>query len=69
VDGQGKSLSPVFGLQTLITTQGDRLVIETPGGGAWGALDEDGHAPDAEHRKEWTARGSLAEREAKQAGF
>ncbi|KZT70591.1 cytoplasmic protein [Daedalea quercina L-15889] len=50
--------------------KGDRLLIETPGAGAWGAV-EDGEGAEADHShvKAWAPRGSLAEREAAQAGF
>lgn len=49
----------------------DRLVIHTPGGGAWGAPKHDAEKDDAGpgHRPQWASRGSLAEREALQAGF
>jgi 5-oxoprolinase (ATP-hydrolysing) len=53
----------------LIEEKGDRLIIETPGGGAWGALDDDGHGLKDEHRQEWAPRGSLDERQRMQAGF
>ncbi|KII85442.1 hypothetical protein PLICRDRAFT_44744 [Plicaturopsis crispa FD-325 SS-3] len=60
----------IGGKATVLMGKGDRLLIETPGGGAWGAKTGDendpGHAP---HVGAWAARGSLAEREAAQAGF
>ena len=52
--------------------KGDRLRIETPGGGGWGVSSEkeefqtDG---SLEPVRRWTARGSVAEREAAQASF
>jgi 5-oxoprolinase (ATP-hydrolysing) len=51
--------------------KGDRLRIETPGGGGWGLPGEhDGVQSDGlGDVKRWAARGSLAEREAAQAGF
>jgi len=59
--------------------KGDRLVIETPGGGAWGSVEEEEeeeeegkHGGVVEKVKglvEWAARGSIAERAAAQAGF
>jgi len=51
--------------------KGDILRIETPGGGGWGLPTEqdDLQTDELEHLKEWAARGSLAEREAAQAGF
>jgi 5-oxoprolinase (ATP-hydrolysing) len=51
--------------------KGDRLRIETPGGGGWGLSGEQEGVPSdgLEDVKKWAARGSLAEREAAQAGF
>jgi 5-oxoprolinase (ATP-hydrolysing) len=51
--------------------KGDVLRIETPGGGGWGLPTEQGdlQTDELEHVKKWAARGSLAEREAAQAGF
>ena len=52
--------------------KGDRLCIETPGGGGWGVPGEkeQGEGDSASKPVErWTARGSVAEREAAQAGF
>lgn len=53
--------------------KGDRLVINTPGGGAWGAPKELQDQEEFERtyhvHPTWSARGSLAEREAVQAGF
>lgn len=49
----------------------DRLVIETPGGGAWG-VDEDaqhGKRSPSEHVGAWEPRGSIAERASAQASF
>jgi 5-oxoprolinase (ATP-hydrolysing) len=48
--------------------KGDRFLIETPGGGAWG-VDEGRLKADAEHVKAWEPRGSIAERAAAQAAF
>lgn len=68
----------IGGKATTFMGKGDHLIIETPGGGAWGATKDD-NVKD-EHRVqgvldklkgtiEWAARGSLAERAAQQAGF
>ena len=59
----------IGGKATILMGKGDRLVIETPGGGAWGALD--GTPGDAEGgwKPEWSARGSVKERETVQAEF
>ena len=51
--------------------KGDILRIETPGGGGWG-LPTEQEVPqidELEYLKKWEARGSVAEREAAQAGF
>ena len=62
----------IGGKATVFMGKGDRLLLETPGAGAWGYVDVDkeiarGH--DHAHVKAWAPRGSLAEREAAQAGF
>ncbi|KAG6833148.1 hypothetical protein H0H87_010862 [Tephrocybe sp. NHM501043] len=61
----------IGGKATVWMGKGDRLVIETPGGGAWG-IDEDavhGKKDLAAHVTAWEPRGSIAERAAAQAGF
>ena len=61
----------IGGKATTFMGKGDRLLVETPGAGAWGTSKEEeelahgGH----EHLRAWAPRGSLAEREAAQAGF
>ncbi|KAH9067927.1 Hydantoinase B/oxoprolinase [Lactarius vividus] len=61
----------VGGKATIRMGKGDRLRIETPGGGGWGVSGEkeDFQGDESEPVKKWTARGSVAEREAAQAGF
>lgn len=64
----------IGGKATTFMGKGDRLIIETPGGGAWGAEEEFAECDEslvvrAKHALEWAARGSLAERAAQQAGF
>ena len=74
----------IGGKATVWMGTGDRLIIETPGGGAWGAPEGDEVAKDksqtgfvegvVEKVKEaantaWQASGSLVERAAVQAGF
>ena len=62
----------VGGKATLRMGKGDRLLIETPGGGGWGAPDGSSAGVgevDLAHVKQWAPRGSIAEREALQAGF
>lgn len=64
----------IGGKATVFMGKGDRLLIETPGAGAWGVAEEDKenagtHDHEHGHVKAWAPRGSLAEREAAQAGF
>ena len=62
----------IGGKATVFMGKGDRLLIETPGAGAWGAPEGDDardHEHDHSHVRAWAARGSLAERERAQAGF
>lgn len=61
----------VGGKATLWMGPGDKLVIETPGGGGWGAPKEARGLDklDLGHTHGWEARGSIAERERAQAGF
>ncbi|KAI0300521.1 cytoplasmic protein [Multifurca ochricompacta] len=63
----------IGGKATIRMGKGDRLRIETPGGGGWGVPTgkkaSKGDGDGVEHIKNWAARGSLAEREAAQAGF
>lgn len=70
----------IGGKATTLMGKGDRLLIETPGGGAWGSskrIEEDrivavGKLDVSRKAKDmitWDARGSLAERLAVQAGF
>jgi len=62
----------IGGKATLWMGAGDRLVIETPGGGGWGVPSavgghENAQADQTKHG--WEARGSVADRERAQAGF
>lgn len=68
----------IGGKATVYMGKGDRLLIETPGGGAWGASNQSQNAvagltggllDKVKSTVEWAARGSLAERAAAQAGF
>ena len=60
----------IGGKATVFMGKGDRLLIETPGAGAWGASTNDESAQCGhEHVRAWAPRGSLAEREAAQAAF
>jgi 5-oxoprolinase (ATP-hydrolysing) len=59
----------IGGKATVFMGKGDRLLIETPGGGGWGlpsnAVVDVLRAPEPL----WEARGSFAERAAAQASF
>lgn len=67
----------IGGKATVWMGKGDKLKIETPGGGAWGIPDEEIEARVKElrnlHHSEnaggWEPRGSIAERAATQAAF
>lgn len=58
----------IGGKATIWMGKGDRLRIETPGGGAWGA-PEGTKKGEREHVAAWEPRGSIAERAAAQAAF
>jgi 5-oxoprolinase (ATP-hydrolysing) len=65
----------IGGKATVWMGKGDRLLIETPGGGAWGAVDplernglQDGK-DEVKYTKAWEPRGSFAQRAAVQAEF
>ena len=72
-DSSDSSITPreinIGGKATLFMGKGDRLLIETPGGGAWGAPKGDNRVHEAPHVNGWEPRGSVAERTAAQAGF
>jgi len=61
----------IGGKATVFMGKGDRLLVETPGAGGWGVPEDSQREEDLDHShvKAWAARGSLAEREAAQAGF
>jgi 5-oxoprolinase (ATP-hydrolysing) len=61
----------VGGKATIRMGKGDRLRIETPGGGGWGLSGEEGdiQSDGLKYVKRWAARGSVAEREVAQASF
>jgi 5-oxoprolinase (ATP-hydrolysing) len=58
----------IGGKATVFMGRGDHLIIETPGGGAWGSAGKESDAKNA-GKGNWGPRGSLAEREKLQAGF
>ncbi|KIO20359.1 hypothetical protein M407DRAFT_81676 [Tulasnella calospora MUT 4182] len=65
----------VGGKATILMGKGDRLVINTPGAGGWGALDSEEAREEADRERderikhEWSARGSLVERAKVQSSF
>ncbi|KXN82938.1 hypothetical protein AN958_02021 [Leucoagaricus sp. SymC.cos] len=59
----------IGGKATVFMGKGDRLLIETPGGGAWGVSEGQPKQKDFTHVKAWEPRGSIAERAAAQAAF
>ncbi|KAF8307671.1 Hydantoinase B/oxoprolinase [Clavulina sp. PMI_390] len=61
----------IGGKASVMMGKGDHLVLNTPGGGAWGAplKNKDVAAAVTAERPGWSARGSLVERESVQAGF
>jgi 5-oxoprolinase (ATP-hydrolysing) len=58
----------IGGKATVWMGKGDRLLIETPGGGAWGP-PEGTTKGFHKHVGAWEPRGSIAERAAAQAAF
>ena len=73
IESDSEPLKPrkinIGGKATVFMGKGDKLLIETPGAGAWGEPEEHDWKEDHSHVKAWAARGSLAERAAAQAGF
>jgi 5-oxoprolinase (ATP-hydrolysing) len=69
----GPRMINIGGKATVLMGKGDHIVIHTPGGGGWGApkegseLKEQWLAPG--EKREWAARGSLADRAAQQLEF
>ncbi|KAL9709496.1 hypothetical protein Ac2012v2_007232 [Leucoagaricus gongylophorus] len=60
----------IGGKASVFMGKGDRLLIETPGGGAWGVPDSQLKGEwEYPHVYAWEPRGSFAEREAVQAAF
>ncbi|KAF8823396.1 hypothetical protein HHX47_DHR10000241 [Lentinula edodes] len=70
IASEGARKINIGGKATVWMGKGDRLLIETPGGGAWGVSAEDCSAMDQEvHKPQWEPRGSFAERAKAQAAF
>ena len=60
----------IGGKATVFMGKGDRLVIETPGGGGWGVPDPERPTLKKHvHSSLWEPRGSFADRAAEQAAF
>ncbi|KAJ3821484.1 Hydantoinase B/oxoprolinase [Lentinula raphanica] len=61
----------IGGKATVWMGKGDRLLIETPGGGAWGVPESDSSKLDEwnQEKPQWEPRGSFAERAKAQAAF
>lgn len=68
-EDQGPRHINIGGKATIFMGKGDRLLIETPGGGGWGIPGGGQDTVSQAHKAAWEARGSLAERAAAQAGF
>ena len=58
----------IGGKATVWMGKGDRLFMETPGGGGWGT-PEGTEKSLGQHVHAWEPRGSIAERAAAQAAF
>lgn len=68
----GTRVINIGGKATIMMGKGDKLVVETPGGGAWGAKGEGEdleNVVEEDWKHEWSPRGSLKDREARQAEF
>ncbi|KAG8221519.1 Hydantoinase B/oxoprolinase [Butyriboletus roseoflavus] len=68
-EDQGPRHVNIGGKATVLMGKGDRLLIETPGGGGWGTPSTGGAEGVQSHKPAWEARGSFAERAAAQASF
>lgn len=71
IASEGARKINIGGKATVWMGKGDRLLIETPGGGAWGVPEPDNFPTmDREiHKPQWEPRGSFAERAKAQAAF
>ncbi|KAJ3859436.1 cytoplasmic protein [Lentinula novae-zelandiae] len=71
IASEGARKINIGGKATVWMGKGDRLLIETPGGGAWGVSEPDNFPTmDREiHKPQWEPRGSFAERAKAQAAF
>lgn len=68
-EGQTRKVN-LGGKASVHLAAGDRLVLNTPGGGGWGTptSEVNGHA-DSGYKPQWEARGSLAEKSMAEAAF
>lgn len=67
-DGQSTRNINLGGKAAVHFKAGDRLIINTPGGGGWGQMEHRKEVQRA-YKKEWAARGSLAEKASAEAAF
>jgi 5-oxoprolinase (ATP-hydrolysing) len=68
-ESSGERTINIGGKATVWMGKGDKLLIETPGGGAWGATPTESQERGTEYLNVWEPRGSVAERAATQASF
>lgn len=68
-ESSGERTINIGGKATVWMGKGDKLLIETPGGGAWGATPTKSQERGTEYLNVWEPRGSVAERAATQAAF
>ncbi|KAH0828674.1 Hydantoinase B/oxoprolinase-domain-containing protein [Lanmaoa asiatica] len=70
-EDQGPRHVNIGGKATVFMGKGDRLLIETPGGGGWGIPSAGGAGglPESHKPLAWEARGSFADKAAAQASF
>lgn len=73
VDDPSESKEPRYinigGKATIFMGKGDRLLIQTPGGGGWGRHIDEIAEEAPLSQSTWEARGSFSERAAIQASF
>lgn len=69
VESEEQRFINIGGKATVFMGKGDRLLIETPGGGGWGLPTDNTLQVAQPHKPTWEARGSIAERAGAQASF
>ncbi|KAM0792873.1 hypothetical protein ACM66B_002636 [Microbotryomycetes sp. NB124-2] len=72
LDSKNENVAPrtinLGGKATVKMGKGDRIIVETPGGGAWGSLDQERSVKDHPPHGRGDARGSVRERGLAQEG-